>query len=38
LAEELDTVFEIMTQTEPNVRYRKPEYAKEDFEEIKEMI
>lgn len=37
LAEELDDMFDIMTETKPHHRYRKPEFVKERFNEIKEM-
>lgn len=34
LGEELDFFFETLTHPEPNKRFRKPEYAKEHFENI----
>lgn len=37
LEEELDTIFKRMTHTEPHLRYRKPEFVREDFIEVKEM-
>ncbi len=38
IAEELDELFNVMTQPKPYARYRSPEFAKEKFDEIKELV
>jgi serine/threonine-protein kinase len=38
LSQEISDVFEIMTSTEPHMRYRKPEFVREDFDGVKEVV